>query len=341
MLIASIYGKSEGRLHIDTRIASIYGNNVYYRDVRVDPKIFILSNTKKLSKDELDNLIRRSEINRFKGFILEKIIRRGIKNNKIYVSAEEINQEINKRIQTAGIDESFVLNVQNSYALLFEALELYMENPNQSNEIYESKLDTTSLSKESWEIIKYTYDTKEKIENLRAIIPINLLDMKSMGKKSVEEDLLREKLKEKITVNVTISEEELNEYWKNTNQSKLTTKNEREQESRKLLAMRKEKFWNEWVIDRVKASNLLIYEDQFRDTFHPWIKADELLNNIGTSKLLQDSADAYQGEELEKLRSRDIKRSLTVKSKDKFTTWVNVLIVLVIIGTLALLFRKK
>ena len=137
-----------------------------------------------------------------------------IKKLGLQVTKEEVNFYMDKVFQKAGITENTTREIATSCHALIGALELWQKNPSMSDDIYRGQLESkTNITKKAWEIFKVQYNTPEKLDKLRSMIPENLVDIKDKSFASYKKDLLYNKLRERIAAGITVQKEELEKYY--------------------------------------------------------------------------------------------------------------------------------
>ncbi|MCH2075197.1 MAG: hypothetical protein MK130_10190 [Puniceicoccaceae bacterium] len=197
------------------KIAQIDDFEVYQSDIRVtDRDIGLMFITE--DQNELDRFKEQAENQNFINQIFAYIVDREISARNIFVSTEEIENRLERNIEIAGIDNKHASQLNEIYGKLSEALEFTIRNPNiNKDKIYEDMLARSSIKQVDWALFSDQYDTLEKVERMRSLIPKNVEDIKSNSRKSTERDLIIEKLKVDVLgiSNSTIHDKETAEKW--------------------------------------------------------------------------------------------------------------------------------
>jgi len=279
LLVSPQSGLSEqvSREHI---VAVVNGQNIYYKDIKADPKIIQLgyAHSKKLEPSELKKAIRKAEINalvaRIQGIIKsEKMVQAGLR-----VSEKEIDHEIERRFRQAGIDDQKAKQIAETYGVLANALEEWQHSPEKADSIYEKKLASNFVTREQWRAFQACYDTPEKLAEMRRLIPSTVADMKENSRASCKRDLLFEKLRETITPGISVGDQEVITYYeqKYAHLAKKPPLNDIKDELRQqlLLEKRQEKE-RQWWQEQYKQAKIEIKDKRFRDALYLLIPSEK------------------------------------------------------------------
>ena len=249
-------------------IAIVNGEEILYKDIKLDNISLQLFDTKGLTPLESQNIIKKNEKERLVGKIWEIIKNSAIKNLALTVTNNEIESEVNKRFEAAGIDEKKASEISLRYSKLIKALEDWQKNPSNADSIYQNILSNTSITKEEWRVFQSVYNTPEKLLEMQALIPEDLNDMKQNTRKSVEKDLLFNKMRDIICADVSVSDTEVETYYQkkyldipekpNFNKVKEILRQE-------LMNEKKKEAESKWWQKQYNNSKISIIDDDYKD----------------------------------------------------------------------------
>jgi len=251
-------------------VAMVNGHQILYKDIKENPEVFRNFNPN-MDKSQMEAAITEREKKRLTAIIRKTIMDQEIKKLGLQVTKEEVNLYMDKIFQKAGVTENTTREIAASYHALIDALESWQKNPSMSDDIYREQLESkTNITKKAWEIFKIQYNTPEKLDKLRLMIPKNLVDMKDKSFASHKKDLLYNKLREKITAGVTVQKEELEKYYS------LKYKNLQEEEKanfekikdaliQELLARKKQEAETNWLQKQINKADIEIRDKKFKD----------------------------------------------------------------------------
>ncbi|MEJ2649815.1 MAG: hypothetical protein P8016_15575 [Sedimentisphaerales bacterium] len=152
--------------------------------------------------------MRKNQINSLLNDIKQTIIEQNIKKYGIKVSEQEVNTEIDEIF--AKIDPNELGQLIEKNNACYRALEQWQKNPSESDNIYNEKLAELGFRIDQWELLQITYNTPEELQKMQ--VPKNLDDMKKNSYVSVKNELLLQKLMDKVT-KVTVTEDEIREAY--------------------------------------------------------------------------------------------------------------------------------
>ena len=130
----------------------------------------------------------------------------------------------------------------------------------QSDVIYNRFLASTSIKVADWNLFLRSYNTRKKIDQLRALIPESVDDMKQTSRISTQRDLLIGKLKDFIT----------------------------SQSKNELADKEKTAYWNKWLKAQFEGLTITVFDQRFYD----------LLDSLGVQKLVFENREeepSFQG----------------------------------------------
>ncbi len=203
------YSNAQGNTSV---IAIVNGREIFYQDIKINSKII-----QENSSDVLDPLQLKAAIYEAEKDILSSKIWKIIKTKKIIelgltVSEGEIDTEVERKFKIGGIDEKKCAEMSKKYQVLADALESWQKEPLKSDEIYKVKL-VTYMNKAQWNAFQVSYDTAEKLDKMRYLIPSSLEDMKKMSRDSSKKDVLSQKMQDIITSKVSVNNNEIEKYY--------------------------------------------------------------------------------------------------------------------------------
>jgi hypothetical protein len=198
----------------DRLIATVNGTSIFADDINKITKMIDVMNLNQLSDEQLRLAVQKHEINSFLSKIRQTIIEQKIKEYELTVSEQEIQTEIDSMF--ANIDSDKAETIIKKSSASFEALQQWQKEPSKSDSIYNDKLAGMDFRIDQWELLKITYDTPEKLQQMP--IPKNIEDMKNLSYESAKNDLLYRKLMDKVANNDAKTEEEKTDaqkaWWK-------------------------------------------------------------------------------------------------------------------------------
>ena len=189
-------------------IAIVNGKEIFAGDVRKITKMIDVMNLHQLSAEQLRLGVQKHRINTLLNDIKRTIIEQNIKKHGITVSEQEVNAKIEEIF--ADIDPNAVRETIEKSNASYEALKQWQKNPSESDNIYNEKLAELGFRIDQWELLQITYNTPEELQKMQ--VPKNLDDMKKNSYVSVKNELLLQKLMDKVT-KVTVTEDEIREAY--------------------------------------------------------------------------------------------------------------------------------
>ena len=200
-------------LNPDTIIAIVNEIPIKYRDIQVHKDIIkfdpVLS---QLEREDLQVELLKIEKQRLLFQIEKIIIDKAMNRFNITVSEEEIDRDFHSKVEMVNLSEQDIENIKNAGKRLVEALELWQKNPTQEKKIYEDKL-SDMITYEGWEGYKNLYNTPEKLEEVKKLIPSSLEDIKDISREGIIKELKLRKLKDRIAEEVKVENKEIKEYY--------------------------------------------------------------------------------------------------------------------------------
>ena len=189
-------------------------------------------------------------------WVLETSMASEINNHGITVSDEEQTNEL-KRIYRD--DENVINNLNTTIKNLPIALKEALASPENEKVIYEKYL-SPSMSYSLWKGHLKQYNSKEKIEQLEHMSPVNKKDL-YQPIPSLKTILLKRKLKNVITDNITVSETSVYEAYTHQYPEKNIPYDDVHDEIKdSLLKVRKHEAWESWKVETLKQANVEIID---------------------------------------------------------------------------------
>jgi hypothetical protein len=204
-------------------VAVVAGREILYKEIKADPEIVQLSYDKPLQLNELEKAIYDYENQRLAMRIKLLIEEDMIRKLGIAVTDEEVDRELKRRFEQAEISQRTVDEIRKKSIALAKALEEWQQNPEKSDVIYQERLASKSITSQQWKVFQLSYNTPEKLAEMRGLIPSTVADMIANSRSSCRQDLLFEKLNVRIASAVSVEE-----WWQEQyRQAKIEIKDER------------------------------------------------------------------------------------------------------------------
>lgn len=274
-------------------IAIVNEEEILYKDIKLDYHTIQLLDTKGLTLLEVQDLTKKNEKERLAGKIWEIIKNSAIKKLALTVTDSEIESEVNKRFENAGIDEKMASEISNRYSKLIKALEDLQKNPSNGDSIYQNMLSNTSITKEEWKVFQSVYNTPEKLLEMKALIPEDLNNMKQNTRKSVEKDLLFNKMRDIISADVSVSDAEVETYYQkeyldipekpNFNKVKEILRQE-------LMDEKKKEAESKWWQKQYNDLKISIMDDEYKDVIEDLV----IPYNLGENHISEADPDSIK-----------------------------------------------
>jgi hypothetical protein len=189
-------------------IAIVNGKEIFAGDVQKITKMIDVMNLHQLSAEQLRLGVQKHRINTLLNDIKQTIIEQNIKKYGITVSEQEVNAKIEEIF--ANIDPNAVRETIEKSNASYEALKEWQKNTSESDSIYNEKLAEFGFRIDQWELLQITYDTPRELQKMQ--VPKNIEDMKKNSYESIKNDLLLQKLIDKVT-KATVTEVEIREAY--------------------------------------------------------------------------------------------------------------------------------
>ena len=248
----------------NTVIAEVDGQKILYKQIMKDPKQIIFSyrleHGRKPSKEEISNIILKKEKEQLAAEIHRIIKEKKIKEFGIEVSNREMQEKMKSFYVEHNINPQEVTDKTNKYFFaLAKALRKALENPAEEKKIYEQELSSL-MSYEEWTGHRHCYNTIEKIEWIEKSLPQTVKDLYKPNP-AIKAWLLNEKLRDKITKDISVTDEEVKDYY-NTVYKEVKNKpaftDIKKQLKKTLLEAKKQQKEKEWWQEQYKKAKIEI-----------------------------------------------------------------------------------
>ena len=255
----------------DTVIAKVEGQIVIYKEIAEDPEratfVYQLQYGREPSKIELSNIIDRKEMGRLAVEIQDIIRQKKIKEFGIDVSDKEMEAWLKSYYTKYNIDPvETTATINKRFSALAKALREAQKNPVRERKIYEQQLSML-MSYEEWTGHRRYYNTPEKVSGIEKTLPQKVEDLYKPNP-ATEAWMLSQKLKNRITEDVSVSNRELKNYY-NKAYSGVKTKptfiGVREKLREQLLLEKKQKKERDWWQEQYKKADIKIKVDKFKN----------------------------------------------------------------------------
>ena len=242
-------------------VAIIDGHQIKADDFKVDEMTVARVAGTSIEDGSMDLAKKSMEEERFIREIYRYILDKNIDEYRIQVTQEEVDEKLDEKFSKAGVNDKTAKQLNHTYSQLAIALEEKLNNPNmQSDVIYNRFLASTSIKVADWNLFLRSYNTRKKIDQLRALIPESVDDMKQTSRISTQRDLLIGKLKDVIT----------------------------SQSKNELADKEKTAYWNKWLKAQFEGLTITVFDQRFYD----------LLDSLGVQKLVFENREeepSFQG----------------------------------------------
>jgi hypothetical protein len=189
-------------------IALVNGVEIYADDSRKTTNIVDVINSHQLNGEELNKAVKQYETTSFINGIRQTIIKHKIAELELSVSNTEVQSRLDDMFKT--IDSNTANEIIKIGNATFGALREWQKDTSKSDIIYNDILVSLNVSKNNWELLKHVYDTPEALKKMQ--VPKTIEDMKTFSFESAKNDLLYQKLIDKVT-KVTVTEDEVKEAY--------------------------------------------------------------------------------------------------------------------------------
>jgi hypothetical protein len=250
--------EADKRLEDDFVIATVNGNPIKYKDIAV-------------SEGSYDDPIQVEN-----GFLALKIhniiVNEAVSEYGISVSDKEVQMELDRRFQMSGIDTEMADKISKKYKIIYKALVEWQKNKDNSDKIFQEIVSTSPLpvSIQTWEVTQKCYDTPEKLEGLKKNIPENLDDMIANSYQSTRQDVVIDKLRDKVAGDVTVTDEEVLShlhYRKEEGSEKSDYESKKDMIKEILLRKKRTAKYIIWFSKRTQEAEIKINHEKYEAVF--------------------------------------------------------------------------
>lgn len=265
----------------DTVIAEVEGQIIIYKEIAEDPEkatfVYRLQYGREPSEVELSSIIDRKEIGRLAAKIQDIIKQKKIKEFGIDISDKEMEAWLRSFYTKYNIDPVETTATTNKYfSALAKALREVQKNPAEERKIYEQQLSIL-MSYEEWTGHRRYYNTPEKISWIEKSLSQEVEDLYKPNP-AIEAWMLNQKLKSKITEDVSVTDRELKDYY-NKVYSGVKDKpifiEVREQLREQLIEEKKRQKEEKWWQEQYKKANIKIKVDKFKNVMNILIPSEK------------------------------------------------------------------
>ena len=241
-------------------IADISGAKIFYKDIK-------LSSAYKKGTDS----VYEFELKRLAKKISLQAQKKALEKQGIYVTAKDIDKEFNNTIdqieKTGMSKDEFLAQIQNKSNRMVIALKAFQKTPSKSDEVFKKYLFSHDISKEEWEIWKKSYDTSEKIQELEALTPQNVQEMRKNSIVSLEQSVIEKKLDKFISQSIVVSEKEIEAYYEEKYAKNNVSEydNVKREIKQKIFIDKKNSKKKAFMKDAIKAAIITIHNNGFKD----------------------------------------------------------------------------
>lgn len=260
----------------DDVVAIVFGKEIKYADIVVLDDKVREEYGGKIGDKELKAAVLERETRWLRGRICNEIAMREIEKARIAVTDEEALARLTSDIAKAKVDDNFVKKIAQDGSIILQALEEWLANPQDEETIYRARVSQI-LSKDEWEAYKKRYSNWEVLEELRAMIPSSIEDMKRKSLLSMKMQIAFEKLKQLVTKHISISERELHNYYvaKYKQEPRPVYQAVKSQLKEELLQVRKREAMASWWQKRYKEAKIEIKDERFKHVIEMFIFTDK------------------------------------------------------------------
>lgn len=303
----------------DAIIAIVNNNTIMYKQIKPSQTqirymqlVYSNAHGREMTAQELADELQKAK----KGALVKEIWRivreQSVEELGISVTQEEVDrkiQEMVKVVENTGISEEQILReARKKTFLIIKALKAWQKNPDKSKQIYKKLLEPKSITSHEWQIWRLSYGTPGKLKELQRLVPKTVDDMRKMSHESTKQDIIYEKLRNIFSKNITVTEEEVAEYYKKiygeplkevNAEGKLPEETEDEYKKRSaeaeritkikkqlrkdLLEQKKYKKEQEWLIEQYRKAKIEIKDERFKDVLEMLVPSAEKSRKMNSS----------------------------------------------------------
>jgi len=265
----------------DTVIAEVDGQKIIYKQIMQNPEQIIFSyqleHKREPSKEEISNIILKKEKEQLAAEIHHIIKQKKIKEFGIKVSNREMQLKMKSFYVEHNLDPKEIADEINRCGFaLAKALREALENPAEEKKIYEQELSSL-MTYEEWTGHRRCYNTIEKIGWIEKSLPQTAEDLYKPNP-AIEAWLLGEKFRDRITKDVSVTAEELRDYYNIVYEgveSKPTFAEVKKQLEKELLKGKKQRREKEWWQEQYKKAKIEIKDERFKDVIDMLLPFEE------------------------------------------------------------------
>ena len=248
-----------------TPVATVNGTVIPFDAIKVDPNELTLFQPA-MKEDILMRRVKERELQKLAARIHIIVADQKLRDMGITASDEEVRARVDASFRTVGwTSDANIAPMRKQWDALRTALAKVIADPNAADDLYREYLQPVGVSKDQWRALRFSYGTPEKFKKLK--FPANLEEMKANSIQSAKGDVLHEKLDERITANVKVSDEDVRsayqkEYGGSSNAPPFDEVKDRIRA--KLLQAKQNEEKARWWREQYKSADIEIKDPAFR-----------------------------------------------------------------------------
>ena len=267
-------------------VANVNGTIISYGDIRADPKVVQLLYAGQMDARRLRTEVRKYEERRLAQEIRKAIFKHKIDELGITATDEKVDSRVEEIFRKADMTDVKAAAICETAKAVYNALVEWHNNPSREDAIYNEKLKGSLVTREQWKAYQSCFDTPEKLK--RFAVPSNIEDMKRMSRESSRKDVLYAKLRDIVTSDVSVSDNEIKQAYEekygylvkkpSLEEVKGTLRSE-------LLTKKKQQQLELWWQEQYKEARIDIKDPRFKDVLDIFKNPERVIQNtkLGTA----------------------------------------------------------
>lgn len=184
-------------------VAKVHECVIHYADISLSPELIRIDPVLgSLQGEELEQGLLSRERRELASRIVREIVGNVIGQHGITVTEEEVDAEYAKR--TSRLSPEMWERIWRTRKSLIGALKMWHRKPDQEREIFEQNL-AELMSYEAWIRYRHIYPNAESLRRIEQIGE----DMKALSRRGLVRAVAEDKLREKVTRKVVVTEDEV------------------------------------------------------------------------------------------------------------------------------------
>lgn len=247
-------------------IALVNGQEIYADNSRKTTNIVDIMNSHQFTSEELNKAVKQYETTAFISSIRQTIIKQNISKLGLFVSDADVQSKVEEMFN--ALDSNSINEIIKVGNATYDALLAWQKSPSESDTIYNEKLSPLNVSKTNWELMQAIYDTPEALEKMQ--VPKTIEDMKKYSCQSAENDLLYQKLIDKVT-KVTVTEDEIKKAYniKYADWNYESIYDKVKDKIREHLMKENQSFaFSEWLNEQYKTAKIELKDQKYKDVIN-------------------------------------------------------------------------